>query len=113
MELLERNQGEIVIVALKGRLDSSSAPQLGKSVEKVLLASHPKLAVDMSGVTFIDSSGLSALVQVMKRCRERQGAMVIFGLQQTVRMIFELTRLDKAFDLFPSEKEALKFFPAA
>ncbi|MEZ4681164.1 MAG: STAS domain-containing protein [Caldilineaceae bacterium] len=59
---------------------------------------------------FMDSSGLAALVQGMKKCRDRGGDLRLCQLQQPVRMILELTRLDKALDIFPSEGDAIASF---
>ena len=108
MELKERTLDGKIVLDLAGRLDSSAAPLLAKWLENTLPTEPTGLMIGMAGVTFIDSSGLSILVQAMKRCRERGGNLVIFSLQQNVRMIFELTRLDKAFDIFPGENESLR-----
>ncbi len=106
MQIIERKQGQTVLLDLSGRLEASSAPQFVAWLQK-LPAGPTRLAVNLSGVTFIDSTGLSALVQGMKRCRERSGEFVLFGLQQPVRIIFELTRLDKAFNIFLNEQDAM------
>lgn len=108
MQINERNSNGVNILSISGRLDAAAAPQLGKWFEKNLPSAQPRLAVGMNEVNFIDSSGLSILVQGLKRCRERQGNLVIFGVQQTVRIIFELTRLNKAFDIYVNEAEALQ-----
>ena len=50
------------------------------------------------------------LVQGMKRCRERDGDLRLCALQQPVRMIFELTRLDRAFEIYQSEEDAVQAF---
>ena len=67
----------------------------------------------MEAVNFVDSAGLAALVKGMKRSRELGGNLVIFGLQQPVRIIFELTRLDKAIDIFDNEDDAVASFSRA
>jgi anti-sigma B factor antagonist len=110
MQISEQVHPKALVLKLTGRLDAAAAPQLSKAIEKVLLISPSNLVVNMQEVSFIDSTGLSALVQGMKRCRERQGNLLICGLQQTVRIIFELTRLNKAFDIFIKEEDALHAF---
>ncbi|MCX6054717.1 MAG: STAS domain-containing protein [Chloroflexi bacterium] len=107
MEIKERTIESTIVFSLSGRLDAASAPQLAKGIEKYLSVTPLNLAIEMKDITFIDSTGLSILVQGLKRCRERQGNLAIFGIQQTVRIIFELTRLDKAFDIYINEAEAL------
>ena len=108
MQINERNVNGVFVLALSGRLEAAVAPQLGKWFEKNLPATEARVVVGMEAVSFIDSSGLSMLVQGLKRCRERQGNLVIYGVQQPVRIIFELTRLNKAFDIFVNEAEALQ-----
>ncbi len=68
---------------------------------------YVRLVVNLSEVNFIDSSALSTLVQGLKHCREKGGDLMLCNLQQPVRVIFELTRLDKAFGIYPSEQAAI------
>jgi len=53
--------------------------------------------MDLSEVNFVDSSALAVMVRTMKHCRERNGDLLLCGLRQPVRIIFELTRMDRAF----------------
>ncbi len=69
--------------------------------------------MNLAGVQFVDSTALATLVQGMKRCRQLKGDLRLCGLQQPVRMIFELTRLDKAFEIFSGEDEAIQAFVIA
>ena len=110
MQIQSREQNNVSIVTLNGRLDVTSAPALLAWLNQSLPPAPARLAVNLSQVSFIDSTGLSALVQGMKRCRERQGDLRLCGLQAPVRIIFELTRLDKAFEIHASEEDALKSF---
>jgi anti-sigma B factor antagonist len=110
MQIQTHTVGSVEIVTLTNRLDVTTAPALLYWLNQSLPPAPAKVAVDLSQVTFIDSTGLSALVQGMKRCRERKGDLRLFGLQAPVRIIFELTRLDKAFEIFIHEDETLKSF---
>ncbi len=101
------NQPTIQVVKLQGRLDAHQ----GKAVESQLLAAvctGGRMVVNLSKVHFIDSTGISVLVKGMKRQREQQGELVLCELQQPVRIIFELTRLDKMFSIYPTESDALQ-----
>jgi len=66
------------------------------------------VVVDLSGVDFLDSSGLGSLIALLKRVSERGGDMKIAGLQKKVRMVFEITRAFKVFDIFDNTDEARK-----
>ena len=65
------------------------------------------VVVDLGGVDFLDSSGLGAIIALLKRVSERGGDMKIARLQKKVRMVFEITRAYKVFDIFDSVEEAL------
>ena len=66
------------------------------------------VVVDLTGVDFLDSSGLGSLIALLKRVSERGGDMKIAGLQKKVRMVFEITRAFKVFDIFDNTEEAIK-----
>ncbi|MCA9918325.1 MAG: STAS domain-containing protein [Anaerolineales bacterium] len=68
------------------------------------------IVVDLSGVTFLDSTALATLVQGMKHCRQLQGNLHLAGLQPSVKLIIELTRLDKAFGIYPDVTTAVSAF---
>ena len=95
------------VLELEGRFDAHEAPEVRRLIEDAADREHPQLLVNLADVNFIDSSGLSTLVQGMKRCRGRDGDLSLCNLEQPVRIIFELTRLDKAFDIYASEGEAI------
>lgn len=108
MELTTHSQQGIPVLKLSGRFDAHEAPTVAKWFEDNQQAS--RVVVDLGGVTFIDSSGLSALVKGLKRCRQDGGDVHLCALQQPVVIIFELTRLDKAFSIHPDEAAALQAF---
>lgn len=72
------------------------------------LPSVRNVVVDLNGVDFLDSSGLGALVALLKRVSERGGDLKIAGLQKKVRMVFEITRAYKVFEIFDNANEAVQ-----
>ena len=66
------------------------------------------VVMDLSGVDFLDSSGFGSLIALLKRVSERGGDMKIAGLQKKVRMVFEITRAYKVFEIFDNASEAVK-----
>jgi len=107
MELHSNTVNAVTVLALSGRFDAHTASSVAAALEKAASASPAKVVVNLQGVNFMDSTALATLVQGMKRCRQAGGDLRLCNLQQPVRIIFELTRLDKAFDIYPSEAEAL------
>jgi anti-sigma B factor antagonist len=112
MELDSRfvNPQNVFVLTLGGRLDAYTAPALVKELDRCVTTAPARVLVNLGNVNFIDSTGLAALVQGMKRCREHKGDLRLCGLQKTTRMIFELTRLDKAFEIFADEDQGINSF---
>lgn len=105
MELTQVSEGEITIVRLSGsRIDASVAVLVKDELMKLLDDGHDKIALDMSVVEFIDSSGLGAIVSVRKRIGTA-GELALFGIQDAVQTMFKLTRMDKVFKMFSDETE--------
>ncbi len=107
MDIQKRVTNAVTIIDLQGRLDAHQ----GKKVNELLFdpaASSSRTVVNLSKVHFIDSTGLAILVKGMKHHREQAGDMILCELQQPVRIIFELTRLDRVFDIYPTEADALQ-----
>ena len=100
-------EAPVRILALDGRFDAHEAPQLATQLKS---GGAERVVINLAGVTFVDSTALATLVQGMKHCRERAGDLVLTNLQPAVRIIFELTKLDRAFQIFASNDEAVSSF---
>lgn len=101
------NVKQDAILDIKGRFDAFEAPKAKSWIEAKLAAGETILLVDFSGATFIDSTALATLVQGMKHCRQKSGDLLLCGMQQSVQIIFEITRLDQAFRIYPTRADAL------
>ena len=104
------NPENVSVITLSGRLDSYTIAASRKLLEDAVNAELPRIVVNMQAVSFLDSTALSAFVVSLKRSRERGGNLHLCCLQQPVRMIFELTRLDKVFEMYASERDAVCAF---
>ena len=86
--------GGRAVVAVTGELDMSTAPTLSDSLAEVL-ESHPQaLTVDLAGVEFIDSSGLTLLVRASTRMKAHDGALTLTSPTTSVRRVLEIVGLD-------------------
>ena len=110
MELKSRVSGSVAVLELTGRFDAYVAPPVDEWLERAAAADPAQVLVNLAGVTFVDSTALATLVQAMRRCRQQHGDLRLCGLQQPVRIIFDLTRLDRAFKIYPGEAEAVSSF---
>lgn len=73
-----------------------------------MIAKRPEhVVVDLSGVTFIDSSGLAVLIKAMQDVKEYGGKFALAGINNNVRSIFEMARLDQVFLIDPRDDELL------
>jgi anti-sigma B factor antagonist len=110
MNLSVETQDSVTVLKLDGRFDAYEAPQISAWVDNNITPSQCQIIADLSSVSFIDSTALATLVKGMKRCRQHGGDLYICGMVKTVRIIFELTRLDKAFRIFETRGEAVNAF---
>ncbi|MEY2458637.1 MAG: anti-sigma factor antagonist [Acidimicrobiaceae bacterium] len=106
--LVVRDQDGWVVLAVSGEIDIATAPSLRERLHALLAEDKRQLVVDLDDVGFLDSTALGVLVGVLKRARSEGGEVRIVCTQPRVRKVFEITRLDSAFDLFDSVDEAVR-----
>lgn len=106
-----RPEGEkAVVVSLSGEVDIVRSPDLQTALQDAV-GRAPKgggVVVDLSGVTYMDSSGVATLVRGLQLSRKKGAGLVLCGLQDRVRSIFEIARLDTVFPIAGSLDEAIK-----
>ncbi len=108
MEMTEEQIGTTIVLKLSGRFDAYVAPTIEKFFQRVSSNSKPHIIINLANVNFVDSTGLATLVIGMKHSRQQKGEMALCCVQQAVRIIFELTRLDKVFTICNTQEEALE-----
>ena len=100
----------LFVCYVEGEIDINTAPDLKKHFEKILSKKAPKLVVNFSKVTYVDSSGLATLVEVLKMMRSYGGKMRLSNLSPKIKSLFEITKLEKLFDIAPDEAKAISDF---
>jgi anti-sigma B factor antagonist len=110
MDMQVRVAGSVHILDISGRFDTNTVPPVAAWLNQMTANPGAQVLVNLAGNTFIDSSALATLVQALKRCQQVQGELYVCGMRRPIYMIFELTRLDKAFTIFVDEEHALKAF---
>jgi anti-sigma B factor antagonist len=93
------------VVQINNRLDSLNSREFKELVQE-LIEDHCLLVFDCSGMDFMDSTGLGALVSSLKYVNQAAGKLTIANLQSKPRIVFEITRAYKIFDVFDSVEEA-------
>jgi anti-anti-sigma factor len=107
MEFAQEQAGEVLIVRLTGRLDSSAAPTAEQTFTGVLGAGTPHLAIDLSKLDYISSAGLRVLLIVAKKVQKAQGKVALCGLTPNVREIFAISGFDAIFSIQPDAAAAI------
>lgn len=96
---------EWTVVRVAGELDLHTSPQLRDHVLGLLGQPPVRIALDMTDVSFMDSSSLGILVSCLKRVRERDGRLVLIGVTGSPMKVLSLTGLDRVFDVVSSEAD--------
>ncbi len=105
-----KKQNDVAIVTLNGSLDVSHQKMLKDKLVSASDIQDNDIVLDFSKVTFIDSSCLGTLVSLAKTLREKKGDIKLSNLSDDVRSIFQITRLDRVFDIFDNNEDAVTGF---
>ncbi len=106
MQISTRTSNDVQIVAIAGSLDSTTSPEAKKAIDAVLAGAR-KVVLDFTELDYISSAGLRVLLGAAKQLRVAGGALRIFGLNQSVREVFEISGFSAILTVYPSESEAL------
>jgi anti-sigma B factor antagonist len=95
------------VLPLYGEIDLNVSPEIAETFNQLLRSRPPRVVVDLTRVTYIDSSGLAVLIVGMQQVKEYGGKFALAGLQNDVRSILETARLDQIFTTYSAVDEAL------
>ena len=96
-----------MVVTLRGAVDLHHAPAVHKALISACEQRPIRLVVNLTEVSYMDSSGIGTLVEVFRRVNTYKGTLALCGMNERVLSVFEITKLDKFFKLFTTEVEAL------
>jgi anti-sigma B factor antagonist len=106
MDVKATREPGAITATVTGRFDAHSTDTYLAAIADHIDVEHANVITDLSGVEFMDSSALAAMVTTLKRCMEHGGDVVIVAAADAVRIILELTRLDQVFGQAPSIEAA-------
>jgi anti-sigma B factor antagonist len=110
MELTVEKEGDVAVVMLRGEyLDASIAEEFKRDITPVLEA-NSRVVFDMSALQFVDSAGLGAILSCLRRLSGAGGDLKLSGMSRAVRATFEIARMHRIFDIFPTKEEAVRAF---
>jgi len=105
-----QDTGGVTVVRVDGQLIVGNRQELKDLIQAAVDRGERRILVDFSGTGYIDSSGLGALVSIAKRVREVGGELRLSGLNEDLRSLFELTKLDTLFSIADTPQQALANF---
>src|SRR6266516_4669744 len=97
------------VVPREGDIDLHVAPGVTESLNAMIKKRPERIVIDLSRATYIDSAGMAALILAMQEVEAYGGKFFLSGLQETLRLIFETSRLDRIFRIFPDVDAALAY----
>ena len=110
MDISSRAKGEVVVLDISGEIDLYNAPEIKDIVNKLIEQKKYNVIINLKEVTYIDSSGIGALISSLSNLKKYQGGLKIINVFASVKKVFELTKLTSFFEIYDSEEEAVKAF---
>lgn len=107
MELETLQEGTVVSVAIKGRLDSVGSDQLKAHLSQLLDSGTTRLVIDFSEVAYISSAGFRVLMVAASRAEQAKGALALSGISGEARRLFDLAALTEMFTILPDRAQAV------
>ena len=106
----QKEASGVLVVRVEGQLIVGNRQELKTVIQEAVEHGERKFLVDFSRTGYIDSSGLGALVSISKKIREHGGELRLCGLNEDLRSLFELTKLDTLFAIADTADQALAAF---
>ena len=106
-----RQVGQVSVVEVSGKLTSLESGALNNSIAQLLKEGRKQILLNLSGLTYLDSSGIGELVRTYMSVIKRDGEMKVVGLTEKAEEILKITKLYQVFQEFQDERSALQSFP--
>ncbi len=110
MEITDRTAGDVTIVQFEGNLDTNTAPDAQAHLDGLAEGGHTRIVIDFGTLNYISSAGLRILLATAKKLKGSGGQLRMFGLNDTVHEVFEISGFSTIFSVFSTEAEALEGF---
>lgn len=107
MELHEASADGIPVLEVKGRVDSMSAPILGRKLTDAFASSQKRVIVDLSGAEYMTSAGLRVLLRAAEQVEQSNGKLILHGLNSRLEEVFEVSGFADIFTICKTRHEAV------
>ena len=113
MEIFETQENQCTIVAIKGRIDSNTAPQFLESLKSITTRAIFTIILDLQDVVYISSAGLRVLIDILRTCKKsNNGDLILVNVPQRIHETLDLAGFAPLFRFYPDVKTALKQYQA-
>ena len=95
------------VLELRGDIDLNEKPKVAAQLEPLIERQITGIVIDLSQVPYVDSSGLAIFIDALQRVHQYGGRLALAGLQDNVKLVFQISKLDKVFKIFDDSQSAL------
>jgi len=110
MDILEEKKGQVVVLKINGRLDSTNALLLDRKIAGLIDRKEKQILVDCSQLGYVSSSGLRVFLTGLKKMNAIQGKFFICSLQEPISEVFDISGFSGIFSIYGTQAEALSAF---
>ena len=110
MDIQEEKKGQVVVLKINGRLDSTNASQLDTRIAGLIDRKEKQILLDCSQLGYVSSSGLRVFLTGLKKMNAIQGKFLICSLQGPISEVFDISGFSGIFSIYGSQAEALNAF---
>ncbi len=108
MKISARRVDKATILDVSGNIDMSNSPEVRKALlREIREKGVTRVVLNLTGVAYIDSSGVASLVEGLKASRESGSRFILFGLSDSAREVLKISRLLKLFEVYDDETQAI------
>jgi len=107
MEIRDREEKGFVILDISGEIDLYNAPEIKEFINKKIEEQKYNIVINFQEISYIDSSGIGALISTLSNLKKYQGTLKITNIHDSVKKVFELTKLTSFFEIYDNVETAL------
>jgi len=101
---------DVTLIVIRGEIGTETVDQFKEKIDQIINDGKKKLVIDLQEVNYLNSMGLGVFASALKKLKKSNGDLKLINLSPTVMELLERSRLDKVFDVFETEEEAVKSF---
>ena len=110
MNIAQERHNDVAVCIVEGDINIHSSVELRKVFDALIKGNTKKLLVDLAGVSYVDSSGLATLIEMLQRLKKIGGSLRVCGMVDKVKNVFEITKVYKLFSIYDTRTAALEQF---